>query len=136
MVFALLFFLILLSDDAIMARTRTTGIIHEEFPDGPLMFEVVDVGGQRSERKKWINCFADVKAVLFVVNLSGYDNVLFEDETKNRMMEEMDLFKSVAQYNIFAKTPFYIIYTKKVSGCVCYDWLRHEEACCYGSTSC
>jgi hypothetical protein len=27
-----------------------------------------------------INCFDDVKAVLFVVNLAGYNSVLFEDE--------------------------------------------------------
>ena len=40
---------------------------------------VVDVGGQRSERRKWIQCFDDVRAVLFVCALSGYDMTLFED---------------------------------------------------------
>ena len=39
----------------------------------------MDVGGQRSERRKWIQCFDDVKAVLFVCALSGYDMTLFED---------------------------------------------------------
>ena len=42
---------------------------------------LVDVGGQRSERRKWIQCFDDVKAVLFVAALSGYDMTLFEDGT-------------------------------------------------------
>jgi hypothetical protein len=38
-----------------------------------------DVGGQRSERKKWIHCFENVTAVLFVVAISGYDQCLAED---------------------------------------------------------
>ncbi len=42
-------------------------------------YRVVDVGGQRSERRKWISCFDDVRAVLFVCALSGYDMTLFED---------------------------------------------------------
>jgi len=37
--------------------------------------------GQRSERKKWIHCFEDVNAVIFVAAISEYDEVLFEDET-------------------------------------------------------
>ena len=40
---------------------------------------VFDVGGQRSERRKWIQCFDDVKGLLFVVALSGYDMTLYED---------------------------------------------------------
>ena len=38
-----------------------------------------DVGGQRSQRQKWIQCFDDVRAVLFVTALSGYDMTLLED---------------------------------------------------------
>ena len=38
-----------------------------------------DVGGQRSERKKWIHCFEGVTAIFFCVALSEYDLVLAED---------------------------------------------------------
>ena len=41
---------------------------------------MVDVGGQRSERKKWIHCFEGVTAIVFCVALSAYDLVLAEDE--------------------------------------------------------
>lgn len=44
-------------------------------------YRLFDVGGQRSERKKWIHCFEDVTAIIFCVALSGYDQVLHEDET-------------------------------------------------------
>lgn len=45
-----------------------------------LFFRMVDVGGQRSERKKWIHCFEGVTAIVFCVALSAYDLVLAEDE--------------------------------------------------------
>ena len=41
---------------------------------------MVDVGGQRSERKKWIHCFEGVTAIIFCVAMSEYDLVLAEDE--------------------------------------------------------
>jgi len=78
-----------------------------------LDFEVVDVGGQRNERKKWMHCFDDVKAVLFIVNLAGWDQVLFEDASKNRMEEAIELFEKVAHNKIFEKTPVFLFLNKK-----------------------
>jgi hypothetical protein len=40
---------------------------------------LIDVGGQRSERRKWIHCFENVNAVMFVASLAVYDQVLLED---------------------------------------------------------
>lgn len=31
---------------------------------------MVDVGGQRSERRKWIHCFENVTSIIFLVALS------------------------------------------------------------------
>lgn len=45
-----------------------------------MYFRMFDVGGQRSERKKWIHCFEGVTAIIFCVALSDYDLVLAEDE--------------------------------------------------------
>ena len=47
---------------------------------GDLTFRMIDVGGQRSERKKWIHAFDNVQVVLFLVAVSGFDHVLVEDK--------------------------------------------------------
>lgn len=60
-------------EDMIMARIRTTGIVISEVVETPFKFQVVDVGGQRSERRKWIHCFDDVKAIIYLASLSGYN---------------------------------------------------------------
>lgn len=44
------------------------------------LYRMFDVGGQRSERKKWIHCFEGVTAIIFCVAMSAYDLVLAEDE--------------------------------------------------------
>jgi guanine nucleotide-binding protein subunit alpha len=63
-----------------------------------------DVGGQRSERKKWIHCFEGVTAIIFMAALSEYDQKLFEDESVNRMKESIDLFASICNSRWFQKT--------------------------------
>lgn len=110
-------------EDIVMARIRTTGIVRtnlkqklvRENPFEPeyLDFEVVDVGGQRNERKKWLHCFDDVHAVLFIVNLAGWNQVLFEDNGKNRLEESLELFQKVTTNTIFADTPIFLFLNKK-----------------------
>jgi len=85
-------------DDVLHVRARTTGIVEEDMkvPAGgpPRTFRIVDVGGQRSERRKWIECFDDVTGLIFVVSLTSYNQVLYEDETTNRMKESLKLFRN------------------------------------------
>ena len=47
---------------------------------------MVDVGGQKSERRKWIHCFQEVTTILFLVSLSGYDQSLVEDKDSVRLL--------------------------------------------------
>lgn len=54
-----------------------------------------DVGGQRDERRKWIQCFNDVTAIIFVCASSSYNLVLWEDATQNRLKESLALFKNI-----------------------------------------
>jgi len=100
-------------EDMVMTRIRTTGISVTEFTEGNVMYRVVDVGGQRSERRKWIHCFDDVKALLFVVSLAGYDQVMFEDPTQNRMHEQLALFAQIVNTAQFKNTPIFVFLNKK-----------------------
>ena len=62
---------------------------------------MLDVGGQRSERKKWIHCFDEAKAVIFIAALSDYDLYLSEDPTQNRMLESLKLFSTICNNRWF-----------------------------------
>jgi hypothetical protein len=70
--------------DILYSRFRTSGIRKMTFCLEELNMRMVDVGGQKSERRKWIHCFQDVTAILFIVSLSGYDQCLVEDRNAVR----------------------------------------------------
>jgi len=81
--------------DILLVRYRTTGVIEQKFEMKQNKFHVFDVGGQKSERKKWIHCFEMVTAVIFVAAMSCYDEVMFEDEERNSMSDSIELFGSI-----------------------------------------
>ncbi|XP_014775701.1 guanine nucleotide-binding protein G(o) subunit alpha [Octopus bimaculoides] len=89
------------STDVLRARVRTTGVLETCFRINYVIFRMFDVGGQRSERRKWIQCFDDVRGVLFVVALSSYDMCLYEDHTVNRLQESLTLFKGICNNSFF-----------------------------------
>ena len=84
-----------------------------EFEYKSLVFHMFDVGGQRSERKKWIHCFDNVDCVLFVVAMSEYDQMLVEDRCVNRMHESLNLFEEIANNEFFSEMPFIVFFNKK-----------------------
>jgi len=99
--------------DILLTRIKTTGIVEVNFEIKNVHFRVFDVGGQRSERKKWIHCFEDVNAIIFIAAISEYDEVLFEDETTNRMIESMRLFESICNSRWFINTSMILFLNKK-----------------------
>lgn len=100
-------------DDVLRTRVKTTGIVEINFSYHQLNFKMFDVGGQRSERKKWIHCFEGVTAIIFCVALSAYDLVLAEDEEMNRMHESMKLFDSICNNKWFTETSIILFLNKK-----------------------
>jgi len=98
--------------DVLHARSRTTGIVEQEFLIKNHPFLVVDVGGQRNERKKWIHAFDQVTAVIFVAALSAYDQTLYEDDSMNRMQESLGVFKEVLTLKTFENTDVILFLNK------------------------
>jgi len=101
------------TQDILLARVRTTQVIMERYVIDGIEFEMYDVGGQRSERRKWINCFDGVDSVIFVAALSEYDQTLAEAKRTNRMVEALELFRSVCNNRAFANTSIMLFLNKK-----------------------
>lgn len=74
---------------------KTTGVSEVVFEINNVQFTVVDIGGQRSERRKWIHCFDDISVVIFLGALDEYDMTLDEDVNVNRMDESLRLFRDM-----------------------------------------
>ncbi|SPT20947.1 unnamed protein product [Triticum aestivum] len=129
-------------EDVLHARVRTNGVVEIQFSPlgeskrGGEVYRLYDVGGQRkNERRKWIHLFEGVDAVIFCAAISEYDQLLFEDETQNRMMETKELFDWVLKQRCFEKISFMLFLNKfdiferkieKVPLTVC-EWFKDHE---------
>jgi len=99
-------------EDILRVRVRTTGITEFEFIIDSNRFRMIDVGGQRNERKKWIHCFDNVTCVLFVADMSAYDQVLFEDDKVGRLEEALNLFENICNSRWFRQTSIILFLNK------------------------
>ncbi|KAJ7926205.1 G-protein alpha subunit [Mycena leptocephala] len=89
--------------DIIRSRVKTTGLTEMTFRVGELTYKMLYLGGQRSERRKWLHCFENVNAVLFCASLSDYDQMLYEDESVNYLQEAFTLFDSICNSRWFCQ---------------------------------
>mmetsp|Transcript_4948 Transcript_4948/g.6532 ORF Transcript_4948/g.6532 Transcript_4948/m.6532 type:complete len:276 (+) Transcript_4948:276-1103(+) len=127
--------------DLVMCRIRTTGRVldaklkvrfRERGETDPeyITYEIIDVGGQRNERKKWVQMVSNVKAIIFLVNLAGYNQVLYENKEINRMREALEVFGKITGWrdesksntggrhvlkggDLFKHLPIYLLLNKK-----------------------
>jgi GTPase SAR1 family protein len=100
-------------EDVLRSRVRTTGIVENNFVIEGNHFRMFDVGGQRNERKKWLHCFENVTAVLFVAAISEFNQVLFENENVNRMVEALNLFEEICNSRWFERTSMILFLNKR-----------------------
>ncbi len=100
-------------EHVLRARAQTTGVVSERLSIGSDEYELIDVGGQRSERRKWMRCFmgsGSITAVLFIVGVSSFNTVLVEDGETNRLVESHSLFR---EYTSKLKKTQFILFLNK-----------------------
>lgn len=98
--------------DWLRARLRTTGVVTEKFQVQGIPFTVIDVGGQRNERRKWIHVFSNVTSVIYVTAINEYDEVLFEDNETNRVQESLNLFEKMVNHEAFVDSGMILFLNK------------------------
>lgn len=98
--------------DILHCRKATKGITEFVIPINNTPFLFVDVGGQRSQRQKWFQCFDSVTSILFLVSSSEFDQVLLEDRKTNRLEESRDIFDTIVNNRIFEKVSIILFLNK------------------------
>ncbi|XP_041525597.1 guanine nucleotide-binding protein subunit alpha-15 [Microtus oregoni] len=100
------------AQDVLRSRMPTTGINEYCFSVQKTKLRIVDVGGQKSERKKWIHCFENVIALIYLASLSEYDQCLEENDQENRMKESLALFSTILELPWFKSTSVILFLNK------------------------
>uniref|UniRef100_A0A2D4LQ04 Uncharacterized protein n=1 Tax=Micrurus spixii TaxID=129469 RepID=A0A2D4LQ04_9SAUR len=95
-----------------LARRPTKGIHEYDFEIKNVPFKMVDVGGQRSERKRWFECFDSVTSILFLVSSSEFDQVLMEDRLTNRLTESLNIFETIVNNRVFSNVSIILFLNK------------------------
>ncbi|TPX74921.1 hypothetical protein CcCBS67573_g03806 [Chytriomyces confervae] len=99
--------------DILQARITTTGVSENMFTIGPgVFYRVFDMGGQRSERRKWAVHFSDCNAIIFLIAISAFDQLCIEDNETNRMAESLTLFSNICNHPMFKHTSMIVFLNK------------------------
>ncbi|UYV64216.1 cta [Cordylochernes scorpioides] len=100
------------NQDILHARKATKGITEFTVPINNIPFRFVDVGGQRSQRQKWFQCFDSVTSILFLVSTSEFDQVLLEDRRTNRLLESAAIFETIVNNRCFTEVSIILFLNK------------------------
>ena len=100
-------------EDVLRCRSKTNGLSEISFRKDGIVYKLVDVGGQRSDKTKWIKCFEDISGILYFFSLSEYNMSLFEDPSVNRMRKSIRLFTEIANSKWFNDAPIILFLNKR-----------------------
>lgn len=87
--------------DVLRSRVKTTGIVYSTFKDNGYDIQLIDVGSERNERKKWYSCFDGATDLMFVVALDEYSMLCYEDNETNRLTESLTCWSEIINSHFF-----------------------------------
>ncbi|XP_022065770.2 LOW QUALITY PROTEIN: guanine nucleotide-binding protein subunit alpha-13b [Acanthochromis polyacanthus] len=102
--------------DILLARKPTKGIHEYNFEIKNVPFKMVDVGGQRSERRRWFECFDSVTSILFLVSSSEYDQVSDGGRQTNRLSESSTSSRPIVNNRVFSNVSIILFLTRRTPG--------------------
>ena len=118
-----------------------------------MLFRIHDVGGQKSDRRKWLNLFDCVHAVAFCVSLTSYEQFYAKNsedshahtnghsgsngystgargagqEEVNQLRESLRLFTTIVNSKIFIDAAMILFLSKTDLFLVSYSLKYHES---------
>ncbi|KAJ7314184.1 heterotrimeric G protein alpha subunit 4 [Mycena albidolilacea] len=98
--------------DILHLHERTIGTTETTLIVNGMDTLVVDVGGAISERRKWIDAFADLTVIIYTVSLTGYSRFLVEDPFRNQMQDSLLIWDSICNAGWFRRIPIILCFTK------------------------
>ncbi|KAH8116185.1 G-alpha-domain-containing protein [Phellopilus nigrolimitatus] len=106
-------------DDVLKARLKTVGVSEYKFEmetaagkESGTEWRIIDVGGSRSQRPTWVPFFDDVDAIIFLAPISGFDQVLAEDKSVNRLEDSVLLWKMICSNKLLANVELVLFLNK------------------------
>ncbi|KAI1727140.1 g-protein alpha subunit domain-containing protein [Ditylenchus destructor] len=99
--------------DILFARMETIGVTEIRYHYKNMEFRIFDVGGQKTERRKWIHIFDNVNSIFFIAAISEYDQMMREDQDTNRLHDAIELFRNIGNNPLFAKVQIILFLNKK-----------------------
>ncbi|KAL9653409.1 hypothetical protein ABK040_002045 [Willaertia magna] len=100
--------------DILYCRSKTTGITElNQIDYNGYRLKIIDVGGQAPERNKWHQAYEGATAVVFVASLGDYDQLLYEDDKTNRMIDSIDLFDEVINSRLLKDVNVILLLNKR-----------------------
>ncbi|KAM9986970.1 hypothetical protein ACTFIY_011410 [Dictyostelium cf. discoideum] len=102
--------------DLKIIKLTQNGIIECEFTFENCLIKMIEIGTQTSTLKKWINCFSEIQAILYVIDISVYDTIVENEECStsiNKLDESLNEFKEIIESKYLHDCGMIVFFNKK-----------------------